>query len=137
MRRTTLLIGVAFCSLFGVAQAEIISGGNVRVSFRGGVRPETLPRSTAAPIALHLAGTITAIEGMSLANVETYGADGRAGNDTLDYSASGLNAVNVNLATGNATGFASIAGIENAIGASGVQSHQDAQVAQAGADALK
>jgi Ca2+-binding RTX toxin-like protein len=64
-------------------------------------------------------GAITVIEGMSPAAVEVYNADGRAGNDTLDYSGSGANAVNVNLTTGNATGFASISNIENAVGTSG------------------
>ena len=63
MRRATLLIGIALFLLFGVAQADVISGGNVRVSFRGSISPETLPRSKAAPIALHVAATITPIEG--------------------------------------------------------------------------
>jgi hypothetical protein len=63
VRRATLLIGIALFSLFGVAQADVISGGNVRVSFRGWISPETLPRSKAAPIALHLAGTITPVAG--------------------------------------------------------------------------
>ena len=62
---------------------------------------------------------ITVIEGMSPVGVEVYNADGRAGSDTLDYSGSGANAVNVNLATNSATGFASIANIENAVGTSG------------------
>lgn len=63
MPRATLLIGIALFSLFGVAQAEVISGGNVRVSFRGWISPQTLPRTEAVPITLHLAATITPIEG--------------------------------------------------------------------------
>jgi hypothetical protein len=70
VRRATLLIGVALCSLLGVAQAEVISGGNVRVSFRGWISPEKLPRTKAAPIALHLAARITPIEGKRPAALE-------------------------------------------------------------------
>jgi Ca2+-binding RTX toxin-like protein len=94
-------------------------------SFDGGANNDTLNvfgndgGSDTIHVTVNGSGAITAIEGMSPANVETYNADGRAGSDTLDYSASGSNAINVNLATGNATGFASITSIENAIGTSG------------------
>jgi hypothetical protein len=62
LRRIALLIGFALFSLLGVAQADVISGANVRVSFRGGITPTTLPRSELAPIALHIAATVTPIE---------------------------------------------------------------------------
>jgi Ca2+-binding RTX toxin-like protein len=63
---------------------------------------------------------ITSIEGMSPTSIEVHTADGLGGSgDTLDYSGSGANAVAVNLQTGSATGFATIANVENAIGTSG------------------
>jgi hypothetical protein len=63
VRRIGLLIGIALLSLLGVAQADVISGGNVRVSFRGWISPQTLPRSGTAPIALHVEGTVTPVNG--------------------------------------------------------------------------
>jgi len=63
VRRTGLLIGIALLALLGVAQADVITGGNVRVSFRGWISPKTLPRSESAPIALHVAGTVTPVNG--------------------------------------------------------------------------
>lgn len=70
MRHLALFIGIAVLSLFGVAQADIVSGGNVRVSFRGWISPETLPRSESAPIALHVAGTVTPVDGQRPAALE-------------------------------------------------------------------
>jgi hypothetical protein len=70
MRRTVLLIGIAMFSLFGVAQADLVSGGNVRVSFQGWISPKTLPRSEVAPIALHIAGTVTPLDGQRPASLE-------------------------------------------------------------------
>jgi hypothetical protein len=58
MRRIALFTGIAALGLLGVAQAEVVSGGNVRVSFRGWISPQALPRSEPAPIALHIAGTV-------------------------------------------------------------------------------
>jgi hypothetical protein len=70
MKRILLLAGVAALGLLGVAQGDIVSGGNVRVSFRGWISPETLPRSGAAPIALHVAGTVTPLDGQRPAALE-------------------------------------------------------------------
>jgi hypothetical protein len=61
MRRIALLAGIAALALLGVAQGDVVSGGNVRVSFRGWINPEILPRTEAAPIALHIAGTVSPI----------------------------------------------------------------------------
>src|ERR1044072_7868374 len=61
MRRVALIVGIAALSLFGVAQADVVSGGDVRVSFRGWIKPRTLPRSEAAPISLHVSGLVTPI----------------------------------------------------------------------------
>jgi hypothetical protein len=69
VRPTALLIGIALLSLFGVAQADVVNGGNVSVSFRGWISPQTLPRSEVAPIALHFAGTVTPLEGQRPASL--------------------------------------------------------------------
>lgn len=50
-------------SLLGVAQADVVSGGNVNVSFRGWINPQVLPRTEAAPITLHVAGTVEPLPG--------------------------------------------------------------------------
>ena len=49
--------------MIGVARAEIVSGGNVRVSFRGWITPRKLPRGEAAPVTLHVAGTVQPLDG--------------------------------------------------------------------------
>jgi len=66
-------------------------------------------------------GHITLVEGMSPTGIETYTADllGEAtAGDTIDYSATTAS-VAVDLGAGTATGFASVAGVENATGGSG------------------
>jgi Ca2+-binding RTX toxin-like protein len=66
---------------------------------------------------------ITAVAGGSVANVESITADLLGGTNTLTYDPSGAAittvGVTVNLGTGNASGFTSIAGIENVSGGSG------------------
>ena len=71
------------------------------------------------------------VAGGSLANVETITADLLAGADTLTYSTTTA-AVAVNLAAGTASGFSSIAGIENVTGGTG----NDVLIGDAGANAL-
>ena len=61
---------------------------------------------------------LTAFEGGSIANVESVTADLLGGTDTLTYAGTTAN-VTVNLADGTASGFTSIAGIENVTGGSG------------------
>ena len=58
-------------ALLGVAQAEVVSGGNVRVSFRGWISPQTLPRAEPAPVALHVAGTVEPVGGRRPAALES------------------------------------------------------------------
>jgi hypothetical protein len=70
MRRLALSVGIVALLLLGTAEADTVSGGNVRVSFRGWISPETLPRSEAAPIALHVAGTVTPVGGLRPASLE-------------------------------------------------------------------
>jgi hypothetical protein len=63
MWRLAIAAVIVALSLLGVAQAGIVTGGNVRVSFRGWISPDELPRGKAAPIALHVAGTVTPVGG--------------------------------------------------------------------------
>jgi hypothetical protein len=61
--RISALVVAVLLALLGVAQAEVVGGGNVRVSFRGWISPRTLPRAEPAPIALHIAGTVEPVGG--------------------------------------------------------------------------
>ena len=66
-------------------------------------------------------GTVlTQFAGGTLTAVETITADLLGGNDTLNYTGTGAaNGITVNLQLGTASGFASIAGIENVTGGAG------------------
>jgi|CXWL01.1.fsa_nt_gi Ca2+-binding RTX toxin-like protein len=75
--------------------------------------------------------SITSVEGGAVSNVETVTVDLAGGNDTLSYAGSAA-AVTVNLVTGVASGFASIAGIENVTGGNGA----DTLISGAGAQTL-
>ena len=61
---------------------------------------------------------ITQFEGGAVTSVEAVNASLQGGTDTLSYAGTTAN-VSVNLAAGSASGFASIAGIENVTGGSG------------------
>jgi uncharacterized delta-60 repeat protein len=63
-------------------------------------------------------GAITQMAGGSVNSVENVSLDLLAGADTLSYAGTSQ-AVTVNLATGTATGFTSIAGVENVLGGTG------------------
>ncbi len=76
-------------------------------------------------------GTITSIAGGTVANVESVMLDLGEQYDTLDYTGT-TEAVTVDLATGTATGFTSIAGVENVFGGEG----DDALTGDAGANSL-
>ena len=92
-------------------------------TINGGADTDTLAVSgTAGNDTIHVAvngsGVITSIEGMSPTNVESVTVNGAGGVDTLDYTGT-TSAVTVNLGTPSATGFTSVAGIENVTGGSG------------------
>jgi hypothetical protein len=70
MRRTSVLAGIVALSLLGIAQAGVVVDGNTRVSFHGWINPRVLPRSEAAPITLHIAGTVTPVGGQRPATLE-------------------------------------------------------------------
>ncbi len=62
--RRVLAAGLVVCAglaLLGVAQASVVTGGNVRVSFGGSVTPHRLPRTGSVPIALHVQGAVTPV----------------------------------------------------------------------------
>jgi len=64
--RFRVCVALALCALaplVAVARADVVSGGNVRVSFRGWITPSELPRGEAAPVTLHVAGTVRPIAG--------------------------------------------------------------------------
>jgi len=46
-----------------VARADTVTGDNVRIGFRGWIRPGALPRKDPSPVALHVAGTVRPIGG--------------------------------------------------------------------------
>ena len=92
---------------------DVDGGGAVN----GGADSDTLVLTSGAGnqnlnVILNLAGVIANFEGGTVTGVESVTADLGAGTgDTLTYTASG--GVTVNLTTGTATGFTSIANIEN------------------------
>ncbi|NNU43269.1 M10 family metallopeptidase C-terminal domain-containing protein [Ramlibacter montanisoli] len=67
---------------------------------------------------VYVAGALTLVAGGTVVNVESVAANLQGGTDTLSYAGT-TEAVTVNLGAGTASGFASIAGIENAMGGSG------------------
>ena len=92
-------------------------GANDTGAIDGGTGTDTLALtsnggSQTLNITLNAVGAVTNVEGNNVFNVEVMTADLGAGADTLAY-ASATAGVTVNLATGTATGFTSIANIEN------------------------
>jgi hypothetical protein len=52
-----LAVYVVF-SLLGLARADTVEGGDVRIKFRSSIAPRALPRAHSVPVALHLAGKV-------------------------------------------------------------------------------
>ena len=116
----------------GGTGADTINGGSGNDSINyafgdgadnvdGGADFDTLAISSAAgnqnlKVAFNGA-VLTAFAGGTVTNVESVTADLGAGADTLTYTGSG---VTVNLGLGSASGFTSIAGIENVTGNGGI-----------------
>ncbi len=62
--RGAALAAVLLCmALAGLAQAEVVQRGNVRVAFDGNLTPRALPRTGSAPVAVELGGRITTTDG--------------------------------------------------------------------------
>ena len=65
-RRVPLVIGfvaVAVAAGAGVAQGERIKEGNLIVSLQGKILPHALPRTTAAPVRIHVEGDVQTLSG--------------------------------------------------------------------------
>src|SRR6185503_12359806 len=111
-------------TLSGLGGNDTLNGGDNNDTLNGGAGDDTLsiaPAAAASTDELDVVfnGTsITSVEGGSVTGVEFVNANLNGGNDTLLYTGSTA-AVSVNLATGSASGFASIANIENVTGGSG------------------
>lgn len=58
-------IALATIALAGAAisQADVVGGANVRATFKGWITPKALPRTGAAPVALHLRGALRTSDG--------------------------------------------------------------------------
>lgn len=54
----TLLCLLGLASTFARAQADSVSGDEVRIEFRGSILPKELPRSVPAPVSLHVDGKV-------------------------------------------------------------------------------
>ncbi|MFI5028497.1 MAG: hypothetical protein ACHQCF_05890, partial [Solirubrobacterales bacterium] len=70
LRAATAALLCLLATLVGVARADVVSGANVRVSFRGWITPRRLPRATPAPVALHVSGRLRPIAGHRPATLE-------------------------------------------------------------------
>jgi hypothetical protein len=57
---------VATLGVAAVAHGESVQNGNVIVSFGGGITPRALPRSSAAPVAINIAGNFRSAHGSDL-----------------------------------------------------------------------
>ncbi|TFY98433.1 hypothetical protein EZ313_23120, partial [Ramlibacter henchirensis] len=80
---------------------------------------------------VYAGGMLTSVEGGPVSSVESVNADLQDGADTLNYAGTAED-LTVNLAAGTASGFASIAGVENATGGSG----NDSLTGNSGANVL-
>ncbi len=62
LRSAAVALGCGL-ALVAVARAEVVNGGDVRVSFHGWISPHELPRAGAVPVTLHVAGALQPIDG--------------------------------------------------------------------------
>lgn len=60
---TIALLLTVFGALAGLARADIIQAGNVRVTFHAGFSPISLPRERLAPISVELEGRVSTTDG--------------------------------------------------------------------------
>ena len=56
-----LITALAVLFVFGVAHADVITGGEFKVSFSGSMSPQTLPRAGTRPIALSVQASVNPI----------------------------------------------------------------------------
>ncbi len=114
--------------VMGDGQDTINGGADFdTILISGGALGETLDVRASSPTA------IDRIEGGTVSNVERIDANLGGGVDVLNYSTTlAAVAVAVNLATGTASGFTNIAGIENVVGGAG----NDTIIGDGGANGL-
>ena len=65
-KSTVLVLAIllsSFLVLAAYARAELTERGDLFVSFKGGIAPNTLPRTELAPIAVSVAGTVKTLSG--------------------------------------------------------------------------
>lgn len=64
LKRVALCLGLGCClTIPGLAAAEVVQRGSLRVAFTGELTPRTLPRSGQAPIRVAVGGRITTTDG--------------------------------------------------------------------------
>jgi serralysin len=120
----TLVGGLGLDTIQGGAGDDIISYaiGDGNGVIDGGADNDTLNLTDGASDNLlnanYNGSSLIALSGNGLSNLETVNANMGAGTDWLIYAAASA-AVIVNLSTGSASGFASIAGVERVIGGNG------------------
>jgi Ca2+-binding RTX toxin-like protein len=99
--------------------ADALDGGSELDGGTGTDRLNILGSTAANSLAVvYAAGALTSVAVGTMVGVELVSADLGEGTDTLTYTSTSVG-VTVNLATGTASGFAGIAGIENVTGGSG------------------
>jgi hypothetical protein len=57
------LAGIICIALASLAQGDVVQQGNARISFKGELRPHTLPRDGTVPVQVSVGATISGVEG--------------------------------------------------------------------------
>jgi hypothetical protein len=57
------LVAIATIAVAAAAHGDVVGGANVRVSFHGWLSPRELPRGDAAPVSLHVKGSLRTTDG--------------------------------------------------------------------------
>jgi Ca2+-binding RTX toxin-like protein len=142
-------------TLMGLGEADLLDGGAGNDTLDGGAGNDTVLYTLGQGVDVVLGGSetdtlvltgtaghnvldvvydgsaLTTLEGGTLTSVEAVRADLRDGTDTLSYIGTTA-AVTVDLSAGTASGFTTIASVENAVGGAG----NDTLTGQAGANVL-
>jgi Ca2+-binding RTX toxin-like protein len=99
-------------------------GDGTDISYNGGANNDTLRIDGTTGVnvlgVVYNGAVLTSFNGTTLTSIEVVNTDLGAGNDTLSFANTlAANGVSVDLAAGTASGFGTIAGIENVIGGAG------------------
>jgi len=60
---TAILLVLVVLAAAAVANAELVQKGTLRISFNGGITPQSLPRERAVPVELHVEGAVGTTDG--------------------------------------------------------------------------